>query len=137
MKNVMQNVYCKQIVHHLLFSSSKIKEIGQNCLISSPRYCCTNQIPINLCTEYLVDFNNSHNYQKTWKFNKAYVKFKKNSKINFFLIFWTISSKTVLEKPYIVYTYNVRYFVCTFIRPDRFVTQLRLLSWPWYWFIWK
>ena len=61
----MQNFHCNQIVHHLLKSSYKIKEIGQNCLISSPRYFSTNQIPINLCTQCLRDFNNSHNYKKT------------------------------------------------------------------------
>ena len=51
-----------------------------------------------------------------------------------FLIFF---SKIFLEKPHLVYTYNLRYFVCTFIRLDWFAAQLSFLSWPWYWFIWK
>ena len=49
----------------------------------------------------------------------------------------TIFSKNVLEKPRLVYTYNVRYFVCSFIRRDRFAIQLRFLSQIPLWFTWE
>ena len=49
----------------------------------------------------------------------------------------TIFSKNVLEKPHLVYTYNVRYFVCSFIRRDRFAIQLRFLSRIPLWFTWE
>ena len=49
----------------------------------------------------------------------------------------TIFSKNVLEKPRLVYTYNVRYFVCSFIRRDRFAIQLRFLSRIPLWFTWE
>ena len=45
-----------------------------------------------------------------------------------------IFSKNVLEKPHLVYTCDVRYFVCIVIRLDRLATQLRFLSGSWYWF---
>ena len=48
-----------------------------------------------------------------------------------------IFSKNVLKKPHLVYTYNVRYFVCTFIRLGQFTAQLSFLSRPRYWFIWN
>ena len=49
----------------------------------------------------------------------------------------TIFYKNVLEKPHLVYTYNVRYFVCSFIRRDRFAIQLRFLSRIPLWFTWE
>ena len=107
-------------MYHLLLSSYKIKEIGENISVLT-RFWETYAHDVWETLTILLTI------KKPWKFNKAYVKFKKKAKSFFFLIFQTIFSKNVLEKRCKVYTYNVRYFACTFIRLDRFATQLRFL----------
>ena len=59
-------------------------------------------------------------YKNTWKFNKTYIKNLRKKQIQIFINFPIIFSKNILEKPHLVYTDNVRYFVCTFNWLDRF-----------------
>ena len=51
----MQNFHCKQIMHHLLLSTEKIKEIGLNCL-ALDIYFSTYQIPIKFSIQCLREF---------------------------------------------------------------------------------